>query len=65
MLTNDPPPMTRVRFLQSVRHAPRDAIGLLVAHGGYASDRPDDLFDVEYQRIKISVERRYLERVED
>ena len=49
MLRNDPPAWTRVRFLQSVRHAPRGAIGRLVAHGRYEVERPDDVFNVEYR----------------
>ena len=65
MLRNDPPPMTRVRFVKSVRQAKQsDTADLLGPVKQYDVDHPGDLFRVSYQDAVMEVRRDDIEEVE-
>jgi hypothetical protein len=58
MLKNDPPPGTRVKFLQEVRKARANDVGKLVRPlGTYLRESATDEFEVEYQGERITVTR--------
>jgi hypothetical protein len=66
MLKNDPPPGTRVKFLQEVRKARANDIGKLVRPlGTYLTERATDEFEIEYRGERITVTRSQITEAEN
>ena len=62
MLRNDPSPRTVVRFTRELRKAgARDNASLVGSLRKYETDRPGDLFEVDFQGERMIVKREDIE----
>jgi hypothetical protein len=65
MLTNDPPPGTKVRFIRAAQKArANDRAILKESFGPYYPERPTDQFEVEFQGQRFIVQLQDIQEVE-
>jgi hypothetical protein len=62
MLKNDPPPGTQVKFTRELKKArARDTASLIGSLSKYETNRPQDLFEVDFEGTRMIVRRDDIE----